>query len=293
MLQKTYNPRLAESVWWNLLLLTVGGAISALCLQCVAPQHEFVAGGVMGVALLVDRWTSGIFPASAWYLIITVPITVWGYFFVSRRFLLYTAYGSLVTSCMGIFFDHIGYTVALDNELYAAVLGGVLLGAGGGIMLRSLGSGGGLDIISVVLKQRWNIAIGQFSFFFNAVLFVVACLCGTPFEKIIASIIMMFISSSVLEYVLGLFNHRKLVLVISDRGEEIGEAILVTERFGATMLRGKGAYSGRDREILLTVTNNVALKRLENLVYSIDPHALFIVENTFYVSGGQFARRAS
>ena len=75
-------------------------------------------------------------------------------------------------------------------------------------------------------------------------------------------------------------------------GWYISEAILVTERFGATMLRGKGAYSGSDREILLTVTNNVALKRLENLVYAIDSHALFIVENPFYVSGGQFARRS-
>ena len=58
-----------------------------------------------------------------------------------------------------------------------------------------------------------------------------------------------------------------------------------------TLLRGKGAYSGTDKEILLTITNNVALKRLENLVYSVDPRALFVVENTFYVSGGQFARR--
>ena len=88
------------------------------------------------------------------------------------------------------------------------------------------------------------------------------------------------------------FNRRKLVFIISDHGEEISEAILVTERFGATMLRGKGAYSGSDREILLTVTNNIALKRLENLVFSIDRNAIFIVENTFYVSGGQFARRS-
>ena len=58
-----------------------------------------------------------------------------------------------------------------------------------------------------------------------------------------------------------------------------------------TLIRGKGAYSGGDREILLTVTNNVALKRLENLVFMVDPKALFVVENTFYVSGGQFSRR--
>jgi uncharacterized membrane-anchored protein YitT (DUF2179 family) len=110
-------------------------------------------------------------------------------------------------------------------------------------------------------------------------------------DVIVASMLMMFISSQTLEYVLGMFNRRKCVMVISEHGEEISEAILVTERFGVTLLRGKGAYSGADREILLTVTSNVALKRLENLVFSIDPHALFIVENTFYVSGGQFSRR--
>ena len=83
--------------------------------------------------------------------------------------------------------------------------------------------------------------------------------------------LMMFISSNALEYVLGMFNRRKLVMIISDHGEEISEAILVTERFGATMLRGKGAYSGSDREILLTVTNNVSLKRLENLSTPLIP----------------------
>ncbi len=65
----------------------------------------------------------------------------------------------------------------------------------------------------------------------------------------------------------------------------------MSERFGVTVMRGKGAYSGTDREILLTVTNNVALKRLENLVDSIDPNALFIVDNAFYVSGGQFSHQ--
>ena len=88
-----------------------------------------------------------------------------------------------------------------------------------------------------------------------------------------------------------IFNRRKLVFIISDHGEEISEAILVSERFGVTVMRGKGAYSGTDREILLTVTNNVALKRLENLVDSIDPNALFIVDNAFYVSGGQFSHQ--
>ena len=181
------------------------------------------------------------------------------------------------------------FTIPIESEVYATVVGGVLHGAACGIMLRTMGSSGGTDVVAVLLKERWNVPIGQFNFMFNCLLFLTAA-SRMHLDLIVASMLMMFISAHTLEYVLGLFNRRKLVMIISDHGEEISEAILVTERFGATLVRGKGAYSGSDREILLTVTNNVALKRLENLVLSIDPRALFIVENTFYVSGGQFTR---
>lgn len=283
----SYNHKLAESVWWNLFLLTLGGLLTAICIQSVAAPHDFLAGGIMGVALLTNYWTGTLTPL-VWYAMICVPIYVFGWFFVGKRFLLYTAYGTLCTTIFGFF---INFTIPLQSELYAAVVGGVLHGAAGGLMLRTLGSGGGTDVIAVVLKDRWNFSIGQFNVIFNGLLFLMGAY-RLPFDLIVASMIMMFISSNALEYVLGMFNRRKLVFIISDHGEEISEAILVTERFGATMLRGKGAYSGSDREILLTVTNNIALKRLENLVFSIDRNALFIVENTFYVSGGQFARRS-
>ncbi len=282
----SYNHKLAESVWWNLFLLTLGGLLTAVCIQSVAAPHDFLAGGIMGVALLTNYWTGTLTPL-VWYAMICVPIYLFGWFFVGKRFLLYTAYGTLCTTVFGFF---INFTIPLQSELYAAVVGGVLHGTAGGLMLRTLGSGGGTDVIAVVLKDRWNFSIGQFNVIFNGLLFLLGAY-RLPFDLIVASMIMMFISSNALEYVLGMFNRRKLVFIISDHGEEISEAILVTERFGATMLRGKGAYSGSDREILLTVTNNIALKRLENLVFSIDRNALFIVENTFYVSGGQFARR--
>ena len=282
----SYNHKLAESVWWNLVLLTLGGLLTAICIQSVAAPHDFLAGGIMGMALLTNYWTGTLTPL-LWYALFCVPVYIFGWFFVGKRFLLYTAYGTLCTTVFGFF---INFTIPLQSELYAAVVGGVLHGTAGGLMLRSLGSGGGTDVIAVVLKDRWNFSIGQFNVIFNGLLFLLGAY-RLPLDLIVASMIMMFISSSALEYVLGMFNRRKLVMVISDHGEEISEAILVTERFGATMLRGKGAYSGSDREILLTVTNNIALKRLENLVFSIDRNALFIVENTFYVSGGQFARR--
>lgn len=257
-----------------------------ICVQCVAAPHDFLAGGIMGLSLLLTYIWHGM-PPLVLYAALCVPVYIAGWFLAGRRFLLYTIYGTFITVAMSYF---INFEIPIENEIYAAIVGGVLHGAGCGMMLRTLGSSGGTDIIAILLKQRWNIPIGQFNFLFNAALF----LCGAfrlSLDMIVASMIMVFISSHTLEYVLGMFNRRKLVLIISDRGEEIGEAILASEKFGVTLLRGKGAYSGTDREILLTVTNNVALRRLETLVCSIDPNALFVVENTFYVSGGQFARQ--
>lgn len=292
MLKQTYNARLAESVWWNLLLLTVGGIMLAACLQGVAKPQGFMTGGFMGVALLVDNMTGGILPVSAWYLLVSLPVFVWGFFFVGKVFLLYTAYGTLVTSVMGLVFNHFHFVLAVENELYAAIFGGVVMGAGCGIMMRSLGANGGLSVIAVALRRRWNVAVGQFSFLFNAVLFLGAAFFGTPLDKIIVSLIMVFLSSSVLDYVLGLFNQRKMVFIISEKGEAIGEAIRTTLGFGSTLLCGKGPYSGSARQILLSVTSNIVLKRMETLVYSIDPHAFFVVENTFFVRGGQFSQPA-
>lgn len=282
----TYNRKRTESVWWNLLWLTLGAFLMTVCVQGVAAPHNFLAGGVMGVALLLTYWAHGL-PPLVWYLALCLPIYVIGWFLLGRRFLLYTFYG---TVAMNVFGQFLQFELSFTNDVYAALVGGVLNGAASGIMLRTLGSSGGTDVFAILLKERWNIPIGQFNFLFNATLFLIGAF-RLPADLIVASILMMFVASQTLEYVLGMFNRRKLVLVISSRGEEIGEAILASERYGATMIRAKGAYSGTDREILLTVTNNVALKRLENLVYTIDPHALFIVENTFYVSGGQFARR--
>lgn len=284
---QSYNKALAESVVWNLLWLTLGSVLMAICIQSVAAPHGFLSGGVMGVGLLVNYWTGTLTPL-VWYSMLCVPVYALGWFCVGKRFLLYTAYGTLCTTLFSFF---ITFEIPITNEVYATVVGGVLHGAACGIMLRTLGSSGGTDVVAVLLKERWNVPIGQFNFLFNSLLFLTAA-SHMALDLIVASMLMMFISASTLEYVLGLFNRRKLVMIISDHGEEISEAILVTERFGATLVRGKGAYSGSDREILLTVTNNVALKRLENLVFSIDPRALFIVEKTFYVSGGQFARRS-
>ena len=281
------NIRLSASILWNLLLLTLGAFFYAAGAQCIVAKHGFLTGGVYGTALLI-WYATKLFDPPIWYFVLNIPLFALAWFSVGRQFLLYTVYGVGMTAVFGELIG--GYAIPVQNELYAAVASGVLCGAGVGLCLRSMGSSGGLDVVAIMLRERWNVAIGRFSFFFNAVLF----LAGAAFmslDVIMASIIFVFISSAVLEQVIGLFNQRKLVFIISDNGKAISEAITQMERHGATILRGKGGRTGTEREIILTVTNNIALKRLEHLVFNLDEHAMFIVENTSYVSGAQFPRR--
>ena len=94
-----------------------------------------------------------------------------------------------------------------------------------------------------------------------------------------------------MDYFLSLFNQRKMVLIISDQADAIAHDIIYTLRRGATFLQGSGAYTGKSKRVILTITNTVQIKRLEELVFSHDKNAFFIVENTFNVLGEGFSRR--
>ena len=279
--------RLAQSPAWNLLLLTVGSAFFSLGAQGVASHHGFLTGGIFGTGLLA-WYATDIFSPAIWYLLLNIPLFAVSWFQIGRQFFFYSLYGSLATTAISAC---ISFQIPIQDNFYAAVGAGVLCGTGTGLMLRTLGSGGGLDLIGVILNRRWNVGVGRFSFTYNAVMFL-AAVAPMSLDLIIVSFLQVFIASGTLEYVLRWGNGRKMVYVVCERGEEICEAIIAEGYGGATILKGKGAYSGDNREIILTVTNNILLRRLENLVFDLDPRALFIVENTFYVSGSRYPRKS-
>ena len=211
---------------------------------------------------------------------------VLAWFFVSHRFFFYSLLSILtVTVC----YEFIDLNFGISLQLYAALAGGVICGAGSGIILRSLGSGGGLDIVAIILNRKYNVSIGKFYLVYNVALFCFS-LTHLSIDLFIASVIFVFISSVSLDYVLSMFSQRKVAYIISTSNHKISKRIL--ERgWQATVIKAQGAYSGKDQDILMTITNNVYLKQLEEIVFSEDPNALLAVENTFNVLGAKFGRR--
>lgn len=273
-------------ILWNLSLITAGSIVYAIGVKAIAYQHGFVNGGIFGLSLLLN-YTAGLMSPGLWYLAINIPLFIVCWFFVGRRFFLYSLAAMVIVT---LSFELIQFQITINDQLYAAVAAGVISGAGTGIILRSLGSAGGLDVIAVALNKYFNIRIGKFFFAFNALLF--ACVIFfLETDLVIASLILVFIASVAVDSVLSMFSQRKLVIIISHASGKIAQDLMESMHQGATFIRGRGAYSGREQEVLLTVTNSIRLKKVEEIAFRNDPNALFIVEDTFSVIGSNFSRR--
>jgi uncharacterized membrane-anchored protein YitT (DUF2179 family) len=274
------------SIPWNVLLIVLGSVICAFGLKAIAEPHHFVPGGMFGLAFFV-YYLTGISNPGLIYAVINIPLFIAARLFISGRFL---AYSFLAMGTASVTYQLIPVDFAIQNQLYAAVAGGVISGLGAGIVLRSLGSNGGLDIIAVILYQKFNIGLGKMYFLFNLVLYSLSFFFFDN-DLVIASIIMSFVSSVALENSLALFNQRKVVFIISSCPQRIAEDVIKKLSISSTFIDGTGAYSKMPRKILMTVINNVQLKRLEEIVFVNDEQALFIVENTFNVIGSSFSKR--
>lgn len=285
-MQKNSVQRATSSVAWNLFLIGAGAVLYSLGVKCLAMPMGFISGGIFGTGMLIF-YTSDLLSPSVWYFMMNAPLFIMGWVFLSRRFFLYTLFGFLTTSVAS---QLITYQYMFEDPMVAAVATGVLCGAGLGLIIRSRGCEGGTTIIAIILHQKFNLRMGQVNFAYNLALFAISFVFLDP-NKIMYSLISVFISSTIMDYFASLFNNRKMALVVSEHYKEIAADIMGRMQRGVTYIPGTGAFSGQERPLLMTVVHNHQVKRLEELVFKHDPQAFVIIENTFNVLGRGFSMR--
>jgi len=274
------------SIPWNLFLITVGSTIFSIGLKAIVIPQGMITGGFSGAGVLLYYYTN-LFSPGIWFMVLNIPVFILGWKFISRRFFLYSLYGATLLT---LFIDLINFQITLNDPVLTTLAGGTVMGAGAGITFRSLGSAGGNDIISVMLNQKFGIRIGTYNFIFNLVLFLFS-FGSLSTDLVLYSMAMSFVMSVVVEYCIQLFNQRKMIFIISDQSKKISTEIIDKLRRGVTFLKGQGAYSGKDKDVALVVVNTFQIKRVEEIVFQIDPKAFMIIENTFNVLGEGFSQR--
>ncbi len=265
----------------NLALLTLGNAVFVYGMKALLLPHEFLSGGVLGFCLILNF----LFPdlnLGLLNLVLNLPLYWLGWKYISRVFMLYTAYGIVIFSVLTEVLPVAPLPV--HDPLLAALLAGLICGSGCGIYMRSLGSGGGLDILGVYLEKKFSLRRGLTIFIASALVLTGAAAIFN-LEMALYTLIFSFTCNKVLDAVLSGLNQRKSVLIISNKAAAVSEAILTKLNRGATLLKGTGAYSGQERTVILCAVTMTEISRLKELVMGLDPQAFLIVNEALDVIG--------
>jgi uncharacterized membrane-anchored protein YitT (DUF2179 family) len=269
-----------RKIVWNVLLISVGSLICAFAVNGILVPKQFLSGGFTGLAMLL-HYALPFVPVGIAYLLLNIPVFIFGWMFVGRRFFYYSIAGMLIYSgAVLIPFPEIAITDPLLNALSA----GIIVGIGSGILLRSLGSAGGMDILSIIILKKLSIRLGTSSLIFNAVLMLTA-VSRIPLEMILYTLIYIYVSSHFVNLVVTGLSVRKTAMVISDQWQTISSEIMSTMQRGVTVIHGHGGYTNKEQNILYCVISLQELPRFKDLIRKVDPKAFVVITETMDVMG--------
>jgi len=269
-----------RQVLWNLTLISLGSVLCGVAINGILLPQQFYSAGFTGVALIIHYMVPSL-PVAVLYFILNVPVFCLGWIYVGRRFFFYSIAGMFVFTGT-LVWVHISLPV--HDKMLSALLAGIIVGAGSGIILRSLGSAGGLDILSVILLKRFSIRLGTTILASNSILLGAGAILFS-LDNTLYTLIYIFVCSYVVNLVVTGLSQRKAVYIISPRWEEISHEIMDKIQRGVTIIKGKGGYTGRDEQILYTVISFRELPQLKHLIRGVDPHAFVVVTDTLEVMG--------
>jgi uncharacterized membrane-anchored protein YitT (DUF2179 family) len=272
---------------FNLSLISIGCIIFVIGMKSVLIPTKLLSGGIVGVAMIL-HYLFPSFEVGLSYFLLNIPLILLGCFNISRRFMLYTIFGMGFFSLTATLITPMA--VEIQEPMLAALLAGVICGTGGGIILRSLGSVGGLDILAIYVNKEFGFRSGSVIFLANA-LILLAGVYFFSLEIALYSIIYVFTSSRIIDSILAGFNRRKSLIIISDHSNEIARQIYGRINRGITFLRGVGGYTGKEKNVILTVTTLTELPKMKELVFDTDPDAFMVINDTLEVLGRRHGRR--
>jgi len=272
--------RSLPQVFWNLGLIGLGSLLCAVAINGILIPRQFLSGGFTGLALILHYLFPSL-PLGGIYFILNLPNYAFGWKYVGKRFFIYSVAGMFIFSAA---IQGIHVTLPVYDQLLSALLAGIIVGIGSGIILKSLGSAGGTDILSVILLKLFSVRLGTTILAFNSIILGAAALL-LPLEKALYTMIYLYITSYMVNLMVTGLSQRKAVFVISPQWQEISQKIMEDIQRGVTIIEGQGAFSGQEQHILYTVITFRELSRLKTLVRAMDPNAFVVVSDTLEVMG--------
>jgi len=257
------------------VLMFIGSSMVAIAVNGFLRPHGFLSGGMAGTSLIVYYQWPGI-PFGLLYFLLNVPVFIFGFFVVGRKFILYSVWAALIHSTM---FSAIALNIVVSDKLLSALVAGILSGAGVAVILRTNGTNSGTEIISIIVNKFYSVNLSTTNLVMNCILMAVSCFF-MPLENILYSFVFIIINAMVMNLVFKSMAKRKAVMIISKRWEHILNKLTKERRIGVTLLIAKGGYTGSDEPILYSIVRNYQISLIRAVTTYVDPNAFIVIMET-------------
>ena len=270
----------------DFIVIFIGCFISSLGVNLFLVNAELLSGGATGAALILQYLFE--VPSGLTVFIINIPLFFISYKMLNKKFTIYSAVGMISLSLSLILTKPLSSLVKVDDILLYCIYGGVICGLGYGIVFSRNGSTGGTDIITMVLRKKYsNFEIGKVSFALNLIIvFIGAMIFGIP--KALYTLISMFVQGTVVDKVINGFTSKKLLLILTEKEEEIIEYIIKDMNRGVTSLIAEGEYTHELKKMLYVAVTSSQMIHLKNKILRIDPKAFITIIDVSEVNGKGF-----
>lgn len=268
-------------------LVALGSVIFALAFDWFFAPNQVAMGGVTGLAQVINA----VFPAlsvGVLSFLLNVPLFLAGWKFIGFH-LLASSLFSMAVSSVAIDVIAAVYPFTPMDPMLSCLCGGALMGVGLGIVFSQGATTGGTDVVARLMKIKlpW-LPMGKLMLVPD---FIVLALAAAVFGRVEAALygaVGIFVATRVMDTVLYGLDTSKVAYIISDRWEELSRHLLGELDMGVTLLRGQGAYTGREKQILMVAFKQKAIVQVKKTVHEIDPGAFMIVCDAHDVLGEGF-----
>ncbi len=271
-----------KDVFWVIF----GNTLNAFAVAFFILPNDLAMGGGTGISLIVNHFFN--IPISVFVLIFNIIMFVIGAALLGKKFAVTTAISTFYYPfILGVFQNVIGSYSATNDIFLNTFFAGLLMGLSLGIVVRAGASTGGMDIPPLVINKYFGVSVSAAMYVCGCIILAVQ-LTFRDTEKILYGIVLIMITSLVLDKMIVLGKQRVQLQIISEKSEEIKEAIMEKVGRGVTVLYGETGYMGERCNIVLTVVSNRQLLKTERIAKSIDPSSFVIVNSVKEVAGKGF-----
>lgn len=268
-------------------IIFIGAVIAAVGLEIFLIPNNIIDGGIVGISIITSFLTD--LPMGIFTFLFNIPFLFIGYKQIGKTFVVTSLFAITSFSLFTFIFHPVpGIT---DDILLATVFGGIILGAGVGLILRYGGSIDGTEIIAIILTKGSMFSIGQIVLICNVIIFSFAAFV-LGWDRALYSMLAYFLAHKTIDIVIEGFDEAKAVMIITENADEIASAINDRLGRGVTYLEGKGAYSKDKKEVLYSVVSRLEVSKLVSIINDKDKNAFVTIHDVSDVMGGTQRKRA-